>query len=88
MVMPVKEPVKETTNTRDETMACQEMKARLEEEEQTFVETIPEVAQKEVPKEDAIVQPVKGWKRRYRSKKQTARRHEEPKELTRGICGS
>jgi hypothetical protein len=48
----------ETTNTRKEKMVCQEMEARLE-EEQTSVETKPEVAQNEVPKEDAVVKPVK-----------------------------
>jgi hypothetical protein len=47
------------------------------------------VAQKEkVPKEDAIVQLVKGRKKRQRGKKQAAERCEEPEELTRGIFGS
>jgi hypothetical protein len=78
----------ETTNTRKETTACQEMEACLEEEEQTSVEMKPEVAQKEVPKEDAVVQPVKGRKRRYRGRKQIAGRRGEPNELTRGDCGS
>jgi hypothetical protein len=41
-------------------------------------ETKPEVAQKEVPKEDAVVQPVKRRKRRYRGKKQAAERCKKP----------
>jgi hypothetical protein len=39
-----------------------------------MVETKPEVAkQDEVPNVDAVVKPVKGWKRRHRGKKQAAR---------------
>jgi hypothetical protein len=89
-VMPVVEPEEETTsNTRQETMACREMKERLEEEEPTSVETKPEVAhQREVPVEDAVVKPVNGRKKRHRGKKQAAGRCDEPEELTRGICGS
>jgi hypothetical protein len=72
----------------EETMACQEMEARLDEEEPTSVETKPEVAQQqEVPKEDTVVQPVKGRKRRLRGKKQAAGRRREPKKLTREDCG-
>jgi hypothetical protein len=40
-----------------------------------------------VPKED-VVKPVKGRKRRHRGKEQAAGRRGEPKELTRGDCGS
>jgi hypothetical protein len=36
----------------------------------------------EVPKEDAVVKPVKGRKKRYRGRKQAAGRRGEPKELT------
>jgi hypothetical protein len=39
-------------------------------------------------KEDAVVKPVKGWKKRHRGKKPAAGRHGEPKELTRGDFGS
>jgi hypothetical protein len=42
------------------------------------------VVAKEVPKEGAVVEPVKGRKKRHRGRK----RREEPKELTREICGS
>jgi hypothetical protein len=42
----------------------------------------------EVPKEDAIGKPVKGQKRQHRGQKQAAGQCGEPKELTRGDCGS
>jgi hypothetical protein len=42
----------------------------------------------EVPKADAIVKPVRGQKKRHRGRKQAAGRHGEPKELTRGVCGT
>jgi hypothetical protein len=42
----------------------------------------------EVPKDDAVVKPVKGQKKRHRDWHQAAGRHGEPKELTRGDCGS
>jgi hypothetical protein len=44
-VMLVVETEEETSNTRKETMACQEMEERLEEEEPTSVDRKPEVAQ-------------------------------------------
>jgi hypothetical protein len=63
----------ETANTRTEMIACQEMEACLEEKELTSVDRKPEVAQqREVPSEDAIVKPVKEWKRRHRGKKRAA----------------
>jgi hypothetical protein len=40
-VMPVGEPEGETSNTRKETMACQEMEDRLEEKEPTSVDRSP-----------------------------------------------
>jgi hypothetical protein len=50
----------EMTNTRTETMACQEMEVRQEEEEPTLVDMKPEAAQQEeVPVEDATVIPVR-----------------------------
>jgi hypothetical protein len=42
----------------------------------------------EVPREEAAVIPVRGRKRRHRGQKEAAGRHGEPKELTRGDCGS
>jgi hypothetical protein len=89
-VMPDRDLEEETTSiTRKETMACQEMEERLEEEEPTSVDRKPEVAQqREVPVDDAVVKPVNGRKKRHKCKKQAAERCEEPKELTRGICGS
>jgi hypothetical protein len=72
----------ETTNTRSETMACQEMEAHPEEEkEPTSVYRKPEVAQqREVPVEDAEEMPVgESKKKRRRDRKLAAeRRHQEP----------
>jgi hypothetical protein len=42
----------------------------------------------DVPKEDAIVKPVKERKKRHRGRKIAAGRRGEPKKLTRGNCGS
>jgi hypothetical protein len=57
----------ETTNTRKETMACQEMEARQEEEEPSSVDRKPEVAeQREVPVEDTEVMPVGEPKKKRR----------------------
>jgi hypothetical protein len=42
----------------------------------------------EVPREDAVVKPVERRKKRHKGRKQAAGRHGEPKELTRGDCGS
>lgn len=59
IVIPVGESEEMTSITRKETMACQEMEARLEEEEPTSVDMKPEAAQQEeVPIEDATVIPV------------------------------
>jgi hypothetical protein len=41
-----------------------------------------------VPKEEAIVKPVKGQKKWYRGRKPAAGQRGEPKELTRSDCGS
>jgi hypothetical protein len=89
-VIPVRElEEKSTSITRKEMMACQEMEDRLEEKEPASLDRKPEVAQqREVPIEDAVLKPVKGWKRRHRGKKQIAERCKEPEELTRGFCGS
>jgi hypothetical protein len=37
-----------------------------------------------VPNEDAVVIPVRRWKKRHRGRKEAARRHGEPKEVNRG----
>jgi hypothetical protein len=50
-VMPVVEPEEETTSiTRKETMACQEMEERLEEEEPTPVDRKPSAVSPSAPK--------------------------------------
>jgi hypothetical protein len=41
-----------------------------------------------VPREDAVVIPVRGRKRRHRGRKEAAGRHGEPMELNRGDCRS
>jgi hypothetical protein len=89
-VMPVREPEEEMTPvTRKETMACRETtEAYLEEKQPTSLDRKPEVAKREVPNEDSVVKPVKRRKRRHRGKTKAARRREEPKKVTRGICGS
>jgi hypothetical protein len=43
---------------------------------------------REVPKEDVVVKPVKGRKKRHRGGKLAARRRGGSKEFTRGDCGS
>jgi hypothetical protein len=61
-VMPVREPEEKMTSvTRKDMMTCRETtEARLEEEQPTSLDREPEVAQQQqVPKEDAVVQPVK-----------------------------
>jgi predicted phage tail protein len=57
--------------TRKRTMACLETKeARLEEKKPISVDTKPEAVQKEVPKEDAAVKPVRGpKKKRHKDRK-------------------
>jgi hypothetical protein len=46
------------------------------------------VEHREAPEEDAIAKPVEGWKKRHKGRNQAAERRGEPKELTRGNCGS
>jgi hypothetical protein len=66
----------ETTNTRTETMACQEVEARQEEKEPSSVDMKPEVGeQREVPVEDAELMPVgEPKKKRRRDRKLVAER--------------
>jgi hypothetical protein len=72
----------ETKYTQKETMACQEMETRLEEEEPTSVDTKPKVAQEEEdPKEDAKVMPVgEPKKKRRKERKMAAERQCQRKE--------
>jgi hypothetical protein len=74
---------------RKETMACQEtMEALLECEEPTSVDMESEAEHWEVRKEDTIVKPVKGWKKRHRDQHLATGRRGKPKERIRGDCGS
>lgn len=47
-----------------------------------------ELEHREVPKDDAVVKPVKGQKKQHRGEKLAAGQYREPKELTWGDCGS
>jgi hypothetical protein len=40
------------------------------------------------PKEDAVVKPVEGRKKRHRDRKPAAGRRGEPKKMTRSDCGA
>jgi hypothetical protein len=70
-----------------------EMQADREASKTTYLKVNPEEMEsesehREVPKEDSMMKLVKGWKKRHRGRKPTAGQHGEPKELTRGTCGS
>jgi hypothetical protein len=76
-------------NERKEMMACQDaMEANLVKTEprEEMMQSTEE--HQVVPREDAIVIPVRGRKRRHRGQKEAAGRRGEPKELTRGDRGS
>jgi hypothetical protein len=72
-----------------ETISFQETaEAHLECKEQTSVTMESEEKHQEAPKEDAVVKPVKGRKKRHRGRKPAAGRRGEPKELAQSDCGS
>jgi hypothetical protein len=71
-VILVVETEEESSNTRKETMSCQEMDARQDEQKPTPVDRKPETA-KEVPVEDAVVKPVNGRKKRHRGQEASCR---------------
>jgi hypothetical protein len=74
----------------EETMACQEMEARLEGKGPTSVNRKPEAAQQEeVPLEDAEVMPVGEPKKKRRRDRKMASQHrrQKPKEFTPENCG-
>jgi hypothetical protein len=60
--------------TNQEKMGAMDLKRNLEEME-------CESENREIPKEDAIVKPVKGGKKRHRNRMQVAGQRGEPKEL-------
>jgi hypothetical protein len=71
---------------RKETMACQEKtEVRLECGEPTSVDMEPEAAHRE---EEAAVMPVGGLRKRSRDQNLAEGRRGQPKERTRGYCGS
>jgi hypothetical protein len=74
---------------RKETVSCQvTTEPCLDSKELNPEDRKSEVEHRDVPKEDAIVISVKGRKKRQRDGHQAAGRRVEPKELTRGDCGS
>jgi hypothetical protein len=73
----------ETTEANPETTeACQDSKEPSTEEMESEVES------REVPTEEAIVKSSRTMKKRHRGRRIAAGRRGEPKELTRGNCGS
>jgi hypothetical protein len=73
---------------RSETAACQEVTGSNPEKiepDQMMMQSTEE--HQGIPKEDAVVKPVKGRKKRRKARKPAARRRGEPNELTRGDCG-
>jgi hypothetical protein len=90
MQVELKSAIQDLKINGEETMACQEkMETRLEgKEEPASEEMKPEVAQQEVPREDAAVMPIGGLRKQRRGRKQAAGRREKPKKVNRGICGS
>jgi hypothetical protein len=72
-----------------EMMACQETtEACLECKKPTSVDMEPEVEHQEVPKEDAVVKLVEGWRKRRRDRNLATERRWKLKERTWGYCGS
>jgi hypothetical protein len=83
------EPISADIKSCQETTACHEAtEANMEkiQPDPGMMQSVDE--QQEVPKEDAVVKPVRGRKKRHRDRKLIAGRREEPKKLTRGYCAS
>jgi hypothetical protein len=73
----------------DETTATQEATEANAEKTEPDTGMMQSIAEHQVAcKEDAVVKPVKGRKKRLRGRKPAAGRCGEPKKLTRGDCGS
>jgi hypothetical protein len=72
-------------NDRNETTADNEATEKIE-KNRGMMQSIEE--HQDVPNEDVAVVPVNGLRKRRRGRKSTAGRRGEPKELTRGNCGS
>jgi hypothetical protein len=94
-----KADMEEILSKMEERMIATQAKAdgKLEELTETIEKTQAEPREEmmqpvgehqEVPREDAVVKPVRRRKKRHRGRKQAAGRRVEPKELTRGNCGS
>jgi hypothetical protein len=56
--------------------------------EENLEEMQSKAEHQEVHMEDAVVKPVRGWKKQHRGQHLAAGQRGEPKELTRGDCGS
>jgi hypothetical protein len=72
-------------DAREKTSACIKATEKIEQDPRT-IQCMEE--HQDVPSEDVIVRPVNGLRKRRRVQKLTAGRRREPKELTRGYCGS
>jgi hypothetical protein len=69
-------------NVRKKTTTCQEVMGSNPEKTESGRGMMQSVAEHQVvPKEDAIVKPVKGQEKRHSGRKPAAGRHGEPKEL-------
>jgi hypothetical protein len=74
---------------QEETTGCQEATETYREKMEANPEEIEfETEHEKVPKEDAAVNPAGALKKRHRGRHPAAGRRGQPKERTRGICGS
>jgi hypothetical protein len=84
-----KEAVLEGQKIPNEEVAIQEATEANTEKTEPDRRMMQSVAEHQVAlKEDDVVKPVKGWKKRRRGRKPAAGRRGETKELTRSDCGS
>jgi hypothetical protein len=80
----LKSTIKDMKINGEEAMACQEtVEERLEEEKPASMELKPEVADEEVPLEDAIVMPVREPRKRHRDRRHLAAQCRQKKEQKR-----
>jgi hypothetical protein len=95
----LKKTMEELLSKMEERMTANQAKTdgKLRELTETIEKTLTEPSQEmmqsteehqEVPREDAAIIPVRRRKRQHRGWKQAAGQRGEPKELTRGDCGS
>jgi hypothetical protein len=73
---------------RKETVSCQVTAACLDSKELNPEDMESEVEHRDIPTEEAAVKSSGTVKKRYRGRHKAVGRRGEPKELTRGDCGS